>query len=109
MISLFLCRRSAPIETIINIHDHDDQPFQQKQIFYPDENITEIEVDAHKQFERNTFFLVPNINMRISVIGNHTCILADINAYKIDDVEEGKLIKWSLISFILLRISERKF
>ena len=32
------------------------------------------------------------MNLKISVIGNHTCILADINAYKIDDIEEGGLL-----------------
>ena len=75
----------------MNIHDHDEQPFQQKQIYYRDENITEIVVDAHKEFEKNTFFLLPNIGLKISIISNHTCIIADINAYKIDDLEEGEI------------------
>merc|ERR1712064_16700 len=81
-------RRSSQITSVLNIHDHGDRSFQQKQFFYPEENITEIIVDAHKEFEKNTFFLLPNLGLKISVIGDHTCILADINAYKIDDVEE---------------------
>jgi len=81
-------RRSVQIETVLNIHDHGDHSFQQKQIFYPAENITEIIVDAHKEFEKNTFFLLPKIGLKISIIGNHTCILADIDAYKIDDIDE---------------------
>ena len=83
--------RSSEIASVFNIHDHGDRSFQQKQFFYPEENITEIIVDAHKEFEKNTFFLLPNLGLKISVIGDHTCILADINAYKIDDVEEGEI------------------
>ena len=81
---------STQIETTFYIHDHDDNSFQQKQIFYPKENITEILVTAHKEFEQNTFYLVPNEGLKISIIGNHTCILSHIDAYKVDDIEEGK-------------------
>lgn len=95
-------RRSTPIESVFNILDHGDRPFQQKQKLYPEENITEIIVDAHKDFEKNTFFLLPNLGLRISVIGDHTCILADINAYKIDDVEEGEIKKFLIICKLYL-------
>ena len=88
-------RRSLPIETVFNIHDHDNQLIQQKQYFYPEENITEITIDAHKEFEENTFILVPEMSLKITIIGNHTCILADIDAYKIDNLNEGKVTKVS--------------
>ena len=65
---------------------------QQKEVYYQDENITEITIDAHNQFERNTFFLIPNLGLKITVIGNHTCILADIGAYKTDDIEDREIM-----------------
>ena len=103
-----ISRRSTEIETSLDIRDHGDIPFKQTQIFYPEENITEINVAAHKEFENNSFFMVPNIGLRISIVGNHTCILADIDAFKIDDIEESKFTIQSVFPYIF-RIFQWKF
>ena len=65
-------------EILIEDHGH---PFKQRETHFVDENITQIVVEAHKEFSENTFFYVHNLGLRVAVVSNQTCILSDINAY----------------------------
>jgi len=76
----------ANFESVVEIRDHSTLPFKQYTRFYPDQKITEIQVEAHNDYEQNVFFLLHEHQLRIAVIGNHTCIFSDINAYDIDSV-----------------------
>ena len=60
--------------------------------YYSTENITEITVQAHNDYEQNTFFLLPEYQLRATVIGNHTCIFSDIRAYDFDEIPQSKFI-----------------
>ena len=73
-------------ESVVEIRDHSTLPFKQYTRFHPDQKITEIQVEAHNDYEQNVFFLLHEHQLRIAVIGNHTCIFSDINAYDIDSV-----------------------
>ena len=78
------------IRTEIEIHGHSSHPFKQITKHYIRENITEITVEAHNDYDRNTFFLIPENQLRVAVIGNHTCIFSDIFAYDFDEVPTSK-------------------
>jgi len=78
------------IRTEIEIHGHSSHPFKQITKHYIRENITEITVEAHNDYDRNTFFLIPENQLRVAVIGNHTCIFSDIFAYDFDEVPTKK-------------------
>ena len=70
-----------PETTEIMIEDH-GLPFKQIETFFENENITQILVEAHKEYEENVFFLLHNLGLRVAVVNNQTCILSDIDAYK---------------------------
>ena len=76
----------------LEIRDHSIQPFKQYTTYFTKENFTEIIVEAHNDYEENTFYLLPEYQLRITVIGNHTCIFADIHAYDFNDTTESELI-----------------
>jgi len=78
------------IESELEIRDHSNSPFKQYTTYYPDENITEITVEEHNDYERNTFFLLPSYQLRVAVIGNHSCIFSDIHAYDLNPEFEKK-------------------
>lgn len=78
------------IRSEIEISGHSSRPFKQITSHYINENITEITVEAHNNYERNTFFLIPEQQLRVAVIGNHTCIFSDIFAYDFDEVPTSK-------------------
>merc|ERR1719259_142296 len=72
----------------VEIRGHSSHPFKQYTTHYINENITEITVEAHNDFEQNTFFLLPEYQLRAAVIGNHTCIFSDIHAYDFDQLPQ---------------------
>ena len=79
----------ANFESVVEISDHSAQPFKQYTRYHPDQKITEIKVEAHNDYEQNTFFLLHEHQLRVAVIGNHTCIFSDIHAYDIDSVPKS--------------------
>ena len=66
--------------TEILIVDH-GPAFKQRETHFLNENITQIVVEAHKEFSENTFFHIHNLGLRVAVVSNQTCILSDIDAY----------------------------
>ena len=83
-------RRSTQITNELLIEDH-GPPFKQIETYFEDENITEIIVEAHKEFDENTFFLIHDLKMRVAVISNQACIFSEIDAYNLKS-------KWRLNS-----------
>ena len=77
-------------QAVLEIHDHSVNPFKQYTKFYPDENITEITVEAHNDYEQNTFFLLPEYQLRVAVLGDHTCKFSDIFAYDFQNIRQSK-------------------
>ena len=77
------------IHSEVEIRDHSIKPFKQYTTYFTKENFTEIIVEAHNDYENNTFFLLPEYQLRVAAIGNHTCIFSDINAY--DKITQSEL------------------
>ena len=78
-------------QAVLEIHDHSVSPFKQYTKFYEEENITEITVQAHNDYEQNTFFLLHDSQLRVAVLGDHTCKFSDIFAYDFDNIRQSKL------------------
>ena len=74
----------------MEIRDHSATPFKQFTTYYAAENLTEITVQAHNEYLENTFFLLPEYQLRVAVIANHTCIFSEIHAYDFDQIPQSE-------------------
>ena len=75
------------------IQDHSAFPFKQYTRLFQKENLTEITVEAHNDFQQNTFYILPDFQLRVAVVGNHTCKFSDMHAYDFKDFPHSKFVK----------------
>merc|ERR1711990_1331164 len=62
-------RRATEITKELLIEDHGPS-FKQFETYFMNENITQTIVEAHNGFERNIFYQIHDLKMRVAVINN---------------------------------------